>query len=126
MTDTSQIEEPIRPALLRGWRCKCPRCGEGRLFDGLVKVRARCDACGLDYSPQRADDGPAYLTILVVGHVMALVLHAVFVWFEPSPLVLATSLSVVAIGMSLWLLPRFKGGLIAFQWAKGMHGFDRR
>ncbi len=126
MTDTSQIEEPIRPALLRGWRCKCPRCGEGRLFDGLVKVRAQCDACGLDYSPQRADDGPAYLTILVVGHVMALVLHAVFVWFEPSPLVLATSLSVVAIGMSLWLLPRFKGGLIAFQWAKGMHGFDPR
>ncbi|MEL7345990.1 MAG: DUF983 domain-containing protein [Pseudomonadota bacterium] len=80
----------------------------------------------MDYSPQRADDGPAYLTILVVGHVMAFVLHFTFVWFEPGPLVLATSLSLVAIALSLWLLPRFKGGMIAFQWAKGLHGFQKR
>ena len=126
MTDVTQTEEPIKPALWRGWRCRCPRCGDGRLFDGLVKVRAECDVCGLDYSPQRADDGPAYITILVVGHIMGFILHLAFVWFEPTPLVLATSLSAIAIALSLYLLPRFKGGLIAFQWAKGMHGFTPR
>ena len=95
------------------------------MLERYLKVRQSCDSCGLDLTPQRADDGPAYLTILVVGHIMALVLHLAYVMFEPSPLVLALSASTVAILIGLFLLPRFKGGLIAFQWAKGMHGFAR-
>lgn len=115
MESTLAIEHPVKPALRNGWRRRCPRCGEGRVFESMLRVKPSCNQCGLDLTPQRADDGPAYLTILVVGHVMAVALHVVWTWFEPSPLVMATGLSTVAIALGLWLLPRFKGALIAYQ-----------
>jgi uncharacterized protein (DUF983 family) len=72
---------------------------------------------------QRADDGPAYLTILVVGHLMAPLLLLVFTHYQPDPLMLAAIFSVGCVGLSLYLLPRFKGAFVALQWAKRMHGF---
>ena len=71
----------------------------------------------------RADDGPAYLTILIVGHLMAPLLHVMFVNFRPDPLVLATTFTIGCVGLSLYLLPRLKGAVVAFQWARRMHGF---
>lgn len=79
--------------------------------------------CGQDLSGHRADDGPAYLTILIVGHLMAPLLHIAFVHWRPEPLVLATVFSIGCIALSLYLLPRLKGVVIAVQWAKQMHGF---
>jgi uncharacterized protein (DUF983 family) len=54
----------------RGFRGRCPHCGEGKLFRAFVKPVAQCSVCGEDYTEQRADDLPAYLTILIVGHVV--------------------------------------------------------
>jgi uncharacterized protein (DUF983 family) len=71
----------------------------------------------------RADDGPAYLTILIVGHLMAPLLLFVFVEMRPDPLVLASIFSVGTVALSLYLLPRLKGALIGIQWARRMHGF---
>lgn len=116
-------ERETWPALRRGFLRRCPRCGQGHLFDGYLKVVETCPSCGEDLTPQRADDGPAYLTILVVGHVLGVLMHVLWVWFRPEPLVLATILTVAAVAMALWLLPRFKGAIIAFQWARRMHGF---
>ena len=57
-------------AMKRGFRCRCPRCGEGKLFRAFLKTADNCSVCGLDFSPHRADDLPAYLVIVVVGHIV--------------------------------------------------------
>nr|WP_319949256.1 DUF983 domain-containing protein [uncultured Shimia sp.] len=126
MTDTTAMVEdrPLRPALFKGWRRKCPNCGNGPMLKGYLKVRDSCPVCREDLTPQRADDGPAYLTILIVGHLMAPLLHIVFVAWRPEPLILFTIFSVGCVALSLYLLPRLKGVVVAFQWARRMHGFD--
>ncbi|MEI4486997.1 DUF983 domain-containing protein [Frigidibacter sp. MR17.14] len=121
--DGAAAERPLGPALRRGWRRRCPRCGSGPMFSGYLKVRDACPVCGLDLHHHRADDGPAYLTILIVGHILAPVLLGVYTAFRPEPLVMASGLAVGTVALSLWLLPRLKGGLVALQWAKRMHGF---
>ena len=118
-------ERPMRPALLRGWRRRCPRCGQGQLLKSYLKVAKSCPVCKLDYSHHRADDGPAYLTILIVGHLMAPLLHFSFVKWRPEPLVLFTIFAVGCVALSLYLLPRLKGAIVGFQWARRMGGFDQ-
>lgn len=120
---TVQEERPVKPAILRGWRRRCPCCGAGPIMQGYLKVRDTCAVCGEDLHHHRADDGPAYLTILIVGHLMAPAFLIVFTTFRPEPLVMATIFTIGCVGLSLWLLPRIKGALVALQWAKRMHGF---
>ncbi|MEM9716608.1 MAG: DUF983 domain-containing protein [Pseudomonadota bacterium] len=120
--DTNASRE-IGPSLKLGWRGKCPCCGQGNLYRGYLTVRSECAVCGEELHHQRADDGPAYLTILICGHLLAPIIHWVFVAFRPDPLLLGVSFSIIFVAMALYLLPRLKGGLIAYQWAKRMHGF---
>jgi uncharacterized protein (DUF983 family) len=129
MTDTTisaQIEErPMKPAMWRGFQRKCPNCGEGKLFNGYLKVADQCPVCDETLSHHRADDGPAYLTILIVAHIIGFGIHFVWVWFRPEPLVMATIFTVGSVALSLFLLPRLKGLIVAIQWAKRMHGFGQ-
>jgi uncharacterized protein (DUF983 family) len=118
-------ERPARPAMIHGWHRRCPQCGEGHLFTGYLTVAAACASCGEDFTAQRADDGPAYLTILIVGHLMAPLFLWVFFTWQPSPAVMITVFSIGTVALSLYLLPRLKGALVALQWAKRMHGFGR-
>jgi uncharacterized protein (DUF983 family) len=117
------LDRPLGPALRLGWRRRCPACGAGALLNGYLRVRDACPACGEALHHHRADDGPAYLTILVVGHVMAPALLFAYATFRPDPLVLASLLSVATVALSLVLLPRFKGAIVAYQWSRRMHGF---
>jgi uncharacterized protein (DUF983 family) len=122
----AQVEErPLKPALLRGWRRRCPNCGGGPMMRGYLAVRDECPVCGETLSHQRADDGPAYLTILIVGHLLAPSLLWVFVTWRPDPATLFAIFSVGTVALSLFLLPRIKGAMVALQWAKRMHGFGR-
>jgi uncharacterized protein (DUF983 family) len=57
-------------AVGRGARNRCPVCGEGRVFDGYLKVAAACSACGAPIGELRADDAPPYFTILLTGHLL--------------------------------------------------------
>lgn len=116
-------ERDLRQSIWRGWRRRCPACGTGPMMKGYLKVRDTCTVCGEALYHQRADDGPAYLTILVVGHLMAPLLGAAFIIFRPDPMVLASVFAIGTVALSLWILPRFKGLMIGFQWAKRMHGF---
>lgn len=122
MTDDDG-ERPVRRALWRGFRRKCPNCGSGPMLKGYLKVRDHCPVCRQDLHHHRADDGPAYLTILIVGHLMAPALGSVYMAWQPEPLVLFTGFSIGTVALSLYLLPRLKGALVAFQWARRMHGF---
>lgn len=119
----SDGERPLKPAVWRGWRRKCPQCGTGPLMKSYLKVRETCPVCSEELYHQRADDGPAYLTILVVGHLMVPFFHFGFTIFRPEPMVLFSVLSILAVALSLYLLPRFKGLMVGVQWAKRMHGF---
>lgn len=116
-------ERPTGAALRRGFLRRCPRCGQGHLFEGYLKVADHCPACGEELRHHRADDGPAYLTILIVGHLVGFLMHFLWVQFRPEPLVFATVLTIVAVGLSLALLPRVKGAIVGYQWAHRMHGF---
>jgi uncharacterized protein (DUF983 family) len=127
MTDTALTEpedRPLKPALLRGWRRRCPQCGAGPMMRGYLKVRDACPVCGEELHHHRADDGPAYLTILIVGHLLAPLLLFVYTKFRPEPLVLAVGFTIFTVTLSLYLLPRLKGALVALQWANRMHGFS--
>ena len=128
MTDNTinTSHRELWPALRKGFRRKCPNCGSGPLLKGYLKVRDTCTVCREDLSQHRADDGPAYLTILIVGHIMAPMLHIIFVHFRPEPLVLFTIFSIGCVSLSLYLLPRLKGMVVAFQWARMMHGFGNK
>ncbi|MCU0906300.1 MAG: DUF983 domain-containing protein [Rhodobacteraceae bacterium] len=119
----SDAPRALRPALLRGWHRRCPACGAGAMMRGYLDVRHDCPACGEPLHHHRADDGPAYLTILLVGHLMAPALMWGFTTFRPDPLTLFAVFAVGCVGLSLYLLPRLKGGMVAYQWAKRMHGF---
>jgi uncharacterized protein (DUF983 family) len=110
-------------AAMRGIRGKCPRCGEGRLFRKWLKPREHCPVCTLDLTPQRADDFPAYIAILVTGHVMAPLIIMLSLDFELGPLAMVSILVPLALVMMLGMLQPAKGAVIAAQWWFGLHGF---
>ncbi len=116
-------ERDLRRSMWRGWRRRCPNCGSGPLLKGYLKVRDECPGCGEDLYHHRADDGPAYLTILIVGHLMAPTILWAFIKFRADPLVLATIFAIGCVTLALYLLPRLKGMIVGIQWAKRMHGF---
>lgn len=123
-THTDEIDDrPLSPAMMRGLRCKCPACGAAPLLRGFLKVRDTCPACGEDLSHQRADDGPAYLTMLVTLKVVTPAMVAVMFRWDPNPVLLFSVFSLLLILLSLFLLPRFKGMIVAIQWSRRMHGF---
>ena len=122
-TAAPTTDRPLRQALIRGFRRKCPNCGAGPLLRGYLKVNDSCSVCRQELHHHRADDGPAYLTILVVGHLLAVLLHVVWTQFRPEPWVMAVGFSVFCVALSLYLLPRLKGVVVNIQWAKRMHGF---
>lgn len=123
MPKTQSKDRPLGAAIRRGLRRRCPNCGDGDLLVRYLTVRDACPACSQAFHHHRADDGPAYLTILVVGHLMAPLIHIVFTTFRPEPLVLAAIFSTFCVTLSLALLPRMKGMIVAIQWARRMHGF---
>jgi len=111
-------------AMKRGFMCRCPRCGQGKLFRAFLKVGDECTTCGLDYTPHRADDLPAYLVIIIVGHIVVPVVlwvetnYSPAIWLQMAIYLPFTFLS------SLLLLQPVKGAVVGFQWALRMHGFD--
>ena len=111
-------------AIVKGLRGSCPACGNGRIFRAYLKVNDVCPNCGEEFFHQRADDAPPYLTILVVGHVVGSLMLLIETYWSDAPIWLHAMIwPTLALILSLWLLPIFKGGLIAHQWAMRMHGF---
>ena len=107
----------VSEGLMRGLAGHCPNCGEGGLFGAYLKVDPRCEACGHDNAQYPADDGPAYFTILIVGHlVIAPLLCFSFIWTWPAAVVVPLTFTLITIA-TLSLLPRVKGAFIGAQWA---------
>ena len=116
----SQPPASMLTGMKRGVRHRCPNCGEGRLYTRYLKVDLDCEVCGHDLGRYPADDGPAYFTILIIGHlVVAPLLLFPFIW-KMSP-VLVVPLTVLPLAaLTLMLLPRVKGAVIGALWAVGL------
>lgn len=122
-TNDHTIDRPLWRSMLRGWRRRCPNCGAGPMMDGYLKVRDDCPVCEEELYHQRADDGPAYLTIFLVGHLTIPAVAVVYLKTSPDPIVMAIIFSIAVVALSLYFLPRLKGVLIGIQWAKRVGGF---
>ena len=121
---TGEPQVSTAQAIWRGFTMRCPHCGRGRLFGRFLKVADHCSACGEEFSHHRADDFPAYVVILVVGHTMVPAALAVEMDFAP-PMWLEILIWVpLAIIAALTLLQPTKGAIVGLQWQLGMHGFE--
>jgi uncharacterized protein (DUF983 family) len=106
----------MQSPLITGLRLRCPQCGEGELFQGYLKFRDHCRACGADFKSADSGDGPAVFVILVVGAIVApLLIILQFGLHLPGWLALGITM-LAAIVLCLVLLPPFKAVLFAFQW----------
>jgi len=108
-----------RTAVLRGLRMQCPACGEAPLFRAFLKQVDTCPSCGTEWQHIRADDGPAWATMMVVGHVLALVFHIVIFRMDLSTWAAIGILCAVATLFSLAILQPMKGLFIGWIWRTG-------
>ncbi len=123
MTYFVEAKRALLPALLRGWKQKCPACGQGAIFGKFLKTTHVCAHCGLEIDGHRVDDAPPYFTIMIIGHIVIPgLLLMEKTWAPPQWIHLSIWLPFTIVS-SLWLLPRIKGALIGLQWSRYMHGF---
>jgi len=111
-----EIHRPVLTALLRGARGRCPRCGKGRLLQQYLKTVKCCSVCGEPLGHLPADDMPPWMTILLVGYItvpsMVLLNHKI-------PLETSVQLTIwipIILILTLLLLPRCKGFILAILW----------
>lgn len=124
--EVAKAERPLWPAMKRGFSCRCPKCGTGRLFDKYLKVTQKCNNCHEDMHHHRADDLPAYLVVMIIGHIVvggfmfAEMAYELAVWQHMLIWIPITAIS------SLLLLQPVKGTVVGLQWALKMHGFGEK
>ena len=104
-----------RSPIASGLACRCPRCGQGRLFRGYITVADKCEKCGLDFAGGDTGDGPAAFMVLILGAlVVPLVLWVEF-HFEPPFWVHLVLWPPVVLGATLLVLRPLKGAMVALQ-----------
>jgi uncharacterized protein (DUF983 family) len=108
---------PPQPAIATGLRGRCPRCGEGRMFEGFLRLAPRCRACGLDFAFADSADGPAVFVILIVGFVVAGAALLVEVAYAPPIWVHAVLWAPLVLILCLGLLRPLKGLAVALQYS---------
>jgi len=103
-------------ALTRGLHRSCPHCGKGSLIKGYLTMRKSCSYCGLAFEPYRADDAPAYFTILIVGHLVVPGLLLMERSLHPPEWVQMVTWMPFTLLVTLAFLPFIKGAVIAAIW----------
>ncbi|HXP13226.1 MAG TPA: DUF983 domain-containing protein [Stellaceae bacterium] len=109
---------------MAAFACRCPRCGRGKLFDGLLKVASRCSVCGLDLAAEDAGDGPAVFVVLILGALVVLGAILLEILFSPPLWVQLALWTPVTLAGSILLLRPMKAGLIALQYRHRTLGRD--
>lgn len=123
--EPAEQPKPFKQPLLRGLRMRCPSCGEGSLFYKYLKLNEHCPNCGIDIGVIRADDLPAYLTIVIVGHIVVPLAVIVEKLYAPSTAVHLAIWIPLVIVMTLLMLPVIKGAAVALMWRLGLRGDER-
>ena len=109
MSEDKAHYPPVDP-VSAGLKGRCPRCGEGKLFDGFLSVGDRCANCGLDYSYADAGDGPAVFVILIIGFVVV----GLALWME------VTVNPPLWVHFLLWIPLTIVLGLVSLRLIKGV------
>ncbi len=122
--DTS--ERSLMTAMSRGFLGKCPHCGKGRLFPRFLKVTDKCATCGEEFHHHRADDLPAYLVIVIVGHIVVGAFMGAERMFDLTTWQHLAMWVPITLAMTIGLLQPVKGAVVGLQWAARMHGFSGR
>lgn len=119
-------DEPrvVWKAMWNGLKCRCPHCGEGKLFRAYLKVNDTCSNCGEALHYHKADDLPPYLAIIIVGHIIIGVMMEMEATAPQAPFVYLMTMVPLALILPLAMLPSIKGAVVGLQWANRMHGFD--
>ncbi len=113
------MNTPLPPTALpiaRGLRGRCPRCGEGHLFQGFLTVRPACEKCGLDFSFADAGDGPAVFVILIGGAIVVFAALLTEVVYQPPYWLHAALWLPLILLVTLMPLRLLKGLLINLQY----------
>lgn len=122
----TEIRHPLMRSIGRGVAHHCPACGKGKLYRRYLKVQPQCEACGHNLARYPADDGPAYLTILLVGHLVVGPLFFFPIVWETSPAISLPILLGWLATITLLALPRIKGGWIGLMYALQVTDRDHR
>lgn len=127
MTQTN-FHNPASPmkvritALLRGFARRCPPCCGGGLFTGYINLEEECSSRNVQLSQYRSDDASAYFTVFIVGHASVpgiLILEPMTspaIWIQTA---ICLSLTLM---LTLYLLPRIKGTVLALLWVLKIKG----
>ncbi len=121
---TMPVPQSLTTSLMRGLHGKCPACNEGSVFRAHLKVADACSKCGEEFHHHRADDFPAYIVILILGHILVPLVMFTEKHFSPPYLFHVLVWPPVAVGLSWLMLQPVKGMVVALQWHMGLHGFD--
>lgn len=118
-------EMQAAPLLQAGLRCRCPRCGKGRVYKAYLVFADHCTVCGLDFRFADAGDGPAVFVIMIAGAFIVTCALIVEVNFSPPYWLHAILWLPLTIGLCLTLLPPLKSTLFALQY-RNQAGEGRR
>lgn len=123
-TDPSLADRPFSwfRGVRRGIAQLCPACGETHLYRRYLKVNDVCLRCGLAVGEIRSDDAPPYFTILLVGHIIVPSMLILEELCHPPQWVHFALWVPLALLLTLTLLPRVKGAVIALHWANKIRG----
>lgn len=125
MNDQTRIldERSLPQAMWRGALCRCPHCGQGKMFRAYLKTVEQCDVCGEELSHHRADDFPPYIAITIVGHIIIFLMLHLDMTYHIQPITYVVTMVPLAIVLPLAMLPSIKGAIVGLQWANRMYGF---
>jgi Uncharacterized protein conserved in bacteria len=125
MNDQTRIldERSLPQAMWRGALCRCPHCGQGKMFRAYLKTVEQCEVCGEELSHHRADDFPPYIAITIVGHIIIFLMLHLDMTYHVQPITYVVTMVPLAIVLPLAMLPSIKGAIVGLQWANRMYGF---
>lgn len=110
----------VGKALWRGLQRKCPCCGQGAAFRGYLKVVDACSSCRTPLSIYPTDDGPAYITIILVGHVIIAPAFMLGLFYAyPAPILVPVMVGAIG-ALTLIALPYIKGAFLGLMWYLGL------
>ncbi len=95
---------------------RCPRCGRGPLYSGLLRFRPACSSCGLPLTPYDAGDGAAVAGIFIVGTLAIISVIVVDVKYQPPLWVHAVVWPLPVLALAIWVMRVAKAALAAAQW----------
>ncbi len=113
---SDSVHYPRLSPFRAGLACKCPRCGRGPLYSGVLTVAERCSACGLDLQKAGSGDGPAVFIIFILGFLVVPLALLFEAKIEPPMWLHVAIWPALILGTSLGLLRPVKGVLIALQY----------